>query len=148
LERGLAALGPAPTGPGGHTVLAQQLIGSPSSPGRAAGILRLAPRAGLGLEEGGAQPLVLCCERFRPELLALKPVAVVESLGGRIGAGALLAREAGLPCVSGVRDAGLLREGVSVRVDGWLGLVSVASDDSGQAPGPRANKLRGSDYGI
>jgi phosphohistidine swiveling domain-containing protein len=148
LERGLAALGPAPTGARGHTVLAQQLIGSPSSPGRAAGVLRHASGAGLGPEEGGAQSPVLCCESFRPELLALKPVAVIESLGGRIGAGALLAREAGLPCVSGVRDTGMLREGVSVRVDGWLGLVSVASDDSGQVSGPSAYRVRGSDYGI
>jgi phosphohistidine swiveling domain-containing protein len=127
LERGLAALGPAPTSAGGHTIHAQQLIGSPSSPGRAAGVLGRAPGACQGAGEGGAQALVLGCERFSPELLALKPVAVIESLGGRIGAGALLAREAGLPCVSGVRDAGMLPEGVSVRVDGWLGLVTVAA---------------------
>ncbi len=145
LERGLAALGPALASASGHRIHAQQLIGSPSSPGRAAGILRRAPGAGLGAEGGGAMALVLGCERFSPKLLALKPVAVIESLGGRIGAGALLAREAGLPCVSGVRDAGMLPEGASVRVDGWLGLVSVASDDLGQAPEPSAYKLRGSD---
>lgn len=102
-------------------VHAQQLIGSPSSPGRGAGRLRHAPCA-------RADDLVLVCERFNQGLLALKPLAVIESQGGRLGVGALLARAAGIPCVSGVRDAGLLPDGIVVRVDGWLGLVSVASD--------------------
>jgi phosphohistidine swiveling domain-containing protein len=136
LERSLAALGPASQEAPGARVHAQQLIGSPSSPGRATGILRRAPSAGQGAESGRAESLVLSCERFHRGLLALKPAAVIESRGGRLGAGALLARAAGLPCVSGVRDAGILPEGSSVRVDGWLGLVSLAADSAAPRPRP------------
>jgi len=106
-------------------VHAQQLTGSPSSPGRADGMLyRARPQApGTGMPRAGA--VALACERFHRGHLALEPVAVIETLGGRLGSGAHLAREAGLPCVSGVRDALLLPEGVAVRVDGGLGLVSI-----------------------
>ncbi|MDX9898724.1 MAG: PEP-utilizing enzyme [Spirochaetia bacterium] len=102
-------------------IQAQQLIGLPSSPGRAAGILRRTPGA---VDE----PLILACERFNPSLMALKPAAVIESQGGRLGSGALLARAAGIPCVSGVRDAAMFPDGIHVRLDGWLGLVSVGGD--------------------
>lgn len=127
LERGLAALGPAQPEARAASVRAQQLIGAPASPGRAAGILRREAASGQGAKTVGPGAFVLSCRRFHRGLLTLNPVAVIESQGGRIGAGAILAREAGLPCVSGVRDADILPDGSSVRVDGWLGLVSVAA---------------------
>ncbi len=40
--------------------------------------------------------------------------------------GAIIARELGIPCVNGVRDAtGLLRDADVVTVDGYLGIVTV-----------------------
>lgn len=107
---------------------AQQLTGSASSPGRASGVLRgasgFAGDAGAG--GAGAVAQVLVCERFHRGLLALRPVAVIERRGGRLGSGAALARDHKLPCVSGVGDVDMLPEGAAVRVDGWLGLVTLA----------------------
>lgn len=96
----------------------QQLIGSPSSPGRAAGTLRHGPAP---YPEG----TVLACQRFNRDLAAGRPVAVLERGGGRIGTGALLARAADLPCVSGIIDLALLPAGTAVMTDGGLGLVTV-----------------------
>jgi len=131
----LEALAPASPGLREEKVIAQQLIGSPSSPGRSAGTVRHVPGTSGTEARAPAEPAVLVCECFVREYLSLRPVAVIESRGGRLGSGALLARAAGIPCVSGVRDAGLLQEGATVRVDGWLGLVSVA------APGTTAARL-------
>lgn len=96
----------------------QQLIGSPSSPGRAAGTLRHSPAP-------YPKGTVLACQQFNSKLAAGQPVAVLERGGGRIGTGALLARAAGLPCVSGIVDLALLPAGTAVMVDGGLGLVTV-----------------------
>ncbi len=96
----------------------QQLIGSPSSPGRAAGTLRHGPAP---YPDG----TVLACQRFSRDLAAGRPVAVLERGGGRIGTGALLARAASLPCASGIVDLALLPAGTAVMVDGGLGLVTV-----------------------
>ena len=52
--------------------------------------------------------------------------AVVERRGGMLIHGAIIAREYGLPCVTGVPDAtALIRTGDRVTVDGYLGLVIV-----------------------
>jgi pyruvate,water dikinase len=53
-------------------------------------------------------------------------VGVVERRGGMLIHGAIIAREYGLPCVTGVPDAvSLIRTGDSITVDGYLGIVTL-----------------------
>jgi pyruvate,water dikinase len=52
--------------------------------------------------------------------------AVVERRGGMLIHGAIIARELGIPCVNGVRDAAdIITSGQTVTVDGYLGLVTL-----------------------
>ena len=52
--------------------------------------------------------------------------AVIERRGGMLIHGAIIAREYGLPCVTGVPDAtALVRTGDRLTVDGYLGVVTV-----------------------
>ena len=52
--------------------------------------------------------------------------AIVERRGGMLIHGAIIARELGIPCVNGVRDAvDVLENGDQVTVDGHLGIVTV-----------------------
>jgi len=108
-------------------LVAQQLTGSSSSPGCASGVLHWVSGGEMLSSLPSSDATVLVCERFDKTLLALRPIAVIERGGGTLGAGALLARTESIPCVSGVRDADALHEGSHVRVDGWLGLVSVTA---------------------
>ncbi len=137
--------GPTADAPVGNpAVAAQQLTGAPAAPGRVTGIVRRAgdlaadntAATALGLGTAPAdgafsapslRGTVLACDRFGPVLLDRLPevVAVVERDGSRIGFGALQARTARLPCVSGVSDLELLNDGTVVSVDGDLGLVTV-----------------------
>ncbi len=120
---------PAPTGRPAEThpqaVLAQHLTGLPAAPGRAAGVLFHASTMLRQRHPSQSKATVLVCERFSEILLDLKPAAVIETSGSRLGAGVILARKNGIPCVSMVRDAGLIPEGSRVRVDGGLGIVSI-----------------------
>ena len=44
--------------------------------------------------------------------------------------GAIIARELGIPCVNGVRDAAaILKNGDHVTVDGYLGIVTIGTAD-------------------
>ena len=55
--------------------------------------------------------------------------AVVERRGGMLIHGAIIAREYGLPCVTGVAGAtSVIRTGDELSVDGYLGIVTVARD--------------------
>jgi pyruvate,water dikinase len=52
--------------------------------------------------------------------------AIVERRGGMLIHGAIIARELGIPCVNGVRDAILsIADDEVVTVDGYLGIVTV-----------------------
>ena len=52
--------------------------------------------------------------------------AVVEGRGGMLIHGAIIAREYGLPCVTGVTDATvLIKTGDPLTIDGYLGIVTV-----------------------
>jgi pyruvate,water dikinase len=52
--------------------------------------------------------------------------AIVERRGGMLIHGAIIAREYGLACVTGIPDATLLiHTGDSVTVDGYLGIVTI-----------------------
>jgi pyruvate,water dikinase len=59
-------------------------------------------------------------------IVAPLAAAVVERRGGMLIHGAIIAREYGLPCVTGVPDATRkIKTGDTVSVDGWLGIVTI-----------------------
>lgn len=71
---------------------------------------------------------ILVCEAVDPNMTFVVPLAagIVEKRGGMLIHGAIIAREYGIPCVTGVINATqLVQTGDSVTVDGFLGLVII-----------------------
>jgi pyruvate,water dikinase len=108
----------------------RQLIGQPASPGLAAGQVRVVRgRDDLGKFRRGE---VLVCDAIQPNMthLAMLASAIVERRGGMLIHGAIIARELGIPCVNGIRNATeLLNSGDSVIVDGHLGILTVGAPE-------------------
>lgn len=74
---------------------------------------------------------VLVCDAVDPNMTFIVPMAsaVVERRGGMLIHGAIIAREYGLPCVTGVPKAtNLIVTGDRLTVDGYLGIVTVSRD--------------------
>ena len=75
---------------------------------------------------------MLACQAIEPTMTQLVPLAcaVLERRGGMLIHGAIIARELGIPCVTGIEDLlGRLTEGDTVTVDGHLGIVTVGPPD-------------------
>ena len=71
---------------------------------------------------------VLVCDAIDPAMTFIVPLAagIVERRGGMLIHGAIIAREYGLPCVTGIREAAdIIRTGDRVTVDGYLGIVII-----------------------
>ncbi|UCG81587.1 MAG: hypothetical protein JSV60_04735, partial [Desulfobacterales bacterium] len=65
-----------------------------------------------------------------PTMTFVVPLAagIVERRGGMLIHGAIIAREYGLPCVTGVpKVTSFVRTGDEITVDGYLGIVIVSS---------------------
>ena len=114
----------------GDRVRARQLIGQPAGPGVAKGKARVVHRhADL---EDFAHGEVLVCDAVDPNMTFVVPLAaaVVERRGGMLIHGAIIAREYGLPCVTGIPDVtSLVQTGDLLTVDGYLGIVTVGSGE-------------------
>ncbi len=105
----------------------RQLTGQPAGPGVATGKARVI-RGRADLFEFKADE-VLVCDAIDPNMTFVVPLAtaIVERRGGMLIHGAIIAREYGRPCVTGVPDAvDLIRTGDRVTVDGYLGIVVVS----------------------
>jgi len=79
-----------------------------------------------------AQGEILVCDAVDPNMTFVVPLAaaVVERRGGMLIHGAIIAREYGLPCVTGVPDAtALIQSGNPLTVDGYLGIVTIGSGE-------------------
>lgn len=105
---------------------ARQLTGQPAGPGLATGTARviLQPADLLDFRAGE----VLVCDAIDPNMTFVVPLssAIVERRGGMLIHGAIVAREYGLPCVTGVPQATeLVRTGDTLTVDGYLGIVVI-----------------------
>ncbi len=114
---------------------ARQLVGQPAGPGVASGPARVVvgPSDLFGFKAGE----VLVCDALDPNMTFVVPlaVAVVERRGGMLIHGAIIAREYGIPCVTGVPDAAeLIHTADRVTVDGYLGVVTVSSQGPSAAP--------------
>ena len=110
----------------------RQLVGQPAGPGVASGRARVVQRTGdlRSLEAGN----ILVCDAVDPNMTAVVPLAsgIVERRGGMLIHGAIIAREYGLPCVTGVPDAtDRIRTGDWITVDGFLGIVTVDRTSDG-----------------
>lgn len=114
------------TEPPGQTP--RQLVGQPASPGVATGTVHcIYGCADLGKFRQGE---VLVCDAIQPTMthLVMLASAIVERRGGMLIHGAIIARELGIPCVNGVRNAAsILKNGDLVTVDGHLGIVTVGA---------------------
>ena len=55
--------------------------------------------------------------------------AIVERRGGMLVHGAIIAREYGLPCITGVPNVtDLIENGQKIAVDGYLGILTILRD--------------------
>jgi pyruvate,water dikinase len=126
LDHRPAAPSPYKTQPGqSFEVKARQLVGQPAGPGIARGDARvIQDHTDLADFKSGE---VLICDAVDPNMTFVVPLAsaVVERRGGMLIHGAIIAREYGLPCVTGISDATtLIKTGDEVTVDGYLGIVT------------------------
>jgi pyruvate,water dikinase len=113
-------------------VVARQLKGQPAGQGIARAEARVI-RTNEDLFSFKAGE-ILVCDAIDPNMTFIVPLAagIVERRGGMLIHGAIIAREYGLPCVTGVPDAPrYIRTGDLVTVDGYYGLVTVHTDTYG-----------------
>lgn len=108
----------------------RQLLGQPAAPGTTTGLVRI-------IEDVDDLPNfkageVLVCRAIEPTMTHLVPLAraIIESRGGMLIHGAIIARELGIPCVNGIAGVlHLLKSGDLVTVDGFLGIVTVGAPE-------------------
>ncbi|MBT8356147.1 MAG: hypothetical protein KJO61_00100, partial [Deltaproteobacteria bacterium] len=109
---------------------ARQVVGHPAGPGIASGTARLINNTQdlMDFKQGD----ILICPGVDPNMTFVIPLAaaVVEERGGMLIHGAIIAREYGLPCVTGASGImQLLETGDQVTVDGYLGIITCKTRD-------------------
>jgi pyruvate,water dikinase len=129
LDQRSKALNPYEKKPGQtFEIKPRQLIGQPAGPGISKGKARVIQQhSDLSDFKHGE---ILVCDAVDPNMTFVVPLAaaVVERRGGMLIHGAIIAREYGLPCVTGIPDAtALIQTGDDITVDGYLGIVTVGS---------------------
>ncbi len=104
----------------------RQLVGQPAGAGLARGSARVIRDASDLMSFKAGE--ILVCDAIDPNMTFVVPLSagIVERRGGMLIHGAIIAREYGLPCVTGVPEAvELIRTGDIVTVDGYLGIVII-----------------------
>jgi len=115
---------PSDSGPG--EPISRQIVGQPASQGIGDGLARVIFSFS-DLEEF-RNGEILVCDSIDPTMTWVCPLAagIVERRGGMLIHGAIIAREYGVPCVTGVTGATeRIRTGDRVTVDGFLGIVVI-----------------------
>lgn len=107
----------------------RQLTGQPAGQGVATGKARVikTPDDLFGFKSGE----ILVCDAIDPNMTFVVPMAsgIVERRGGMLVHGAIIAREYGLPCITGVPNVmDLIQNGQKISVDGYLGIVTIFQD--------------------
>ena len=125
--RGESSSPPLPVGTD-FTLQPRQLIGQPAGPGISRGTARvILEPSDLGTFRHGE---VLVCDAVDPNMTFIVPLAagIIERRGGMLIHGAIIAREYGLPCVTGIPEVtSLIRTGDHLTVDGFLGIVTIGA---------------------
>lgn len=107
-------------------VVPRQLVGQPAGAGLATGRARVILKAeDLFTFKKGE---ILVCDAVDPNMTFVVPMAsaIVERRGGMLIHGAIIAREYGLPCVTGIPDADkIICTGSQITVDGYLGIITI-----------------------
>ena len=111
---------------GQKRVRARQLQGQPASRGVATGTARVIEK----MEDlsGFKKGEVLVIDAIDPTMTFFAPLAtaIIERRGGMLIHGAIIAREYGIPCITGVVDAtDYIATGDRITVDGYLGICTV-----------------------
>jgi pyruvate,water dikinase len=109
------------------TIKPRQLVGQPAGPGVGMGTARVIihPSELFAFKAGE----ILVCDAVDPAMTFVVPLSsgIVERRGGMLIHGAIIAREYGVACVTGVPDATeLIHTGDHLTVDGYLGIVTIA----------------------
>jgi len=102
----------------------RQLVGQPASPGVVRATARVITEPSNLFDFKGGE--ILVCDAVDPNMTFVVPLAagVVERRGGMLIHGAIIAREYGLPCVTGIANASsLIKTGDELTLDGYLGIV-------------------------
>lgn len=113
----------------GFRLQARQITGQPAGPGIATGPAHVINSISdlMNFRKGE----VLVCDSIDPNMTFAVPLAsaVVERRGGMLIHGAIIAREYGLPCVTGISKAAeVIKTGDRITVDGYLGIVVIDAD--------------------
>ncbi len=112
--------------PDGVRIEARQLKGQPAVKGICTGTARvIQSTSDLAAFEYGE---ILVCDAIDPSITFLVPLAagIVERRGGMLIHGAIIAREYGLPCITGIPGATeAIRTGDQLTVDAFLGIVTI-----------------------
>jgi pyruvate,water dikinase len=124
LDHGTDVPSEASDGSDGWTVRPRQLLGQPAGPGVATGPARVVvdPSDLFEFKRGE----ILVCDAVDPNMTLVVPLSagIVERRGGMLIHGAIIAREYGIPCVTGVPEATTrIRTGDRLTLDGHLGMV-------------------------
>ncbi|MEH0018465.1 MAG: PEP/pyruvate-binding domain-containing protein [Desulfobacter sp.] len=103
----------------------RQIVGHPAGPGIGTGRAKLikTPQDLLSFKKGD----VLVCQGVDPNMTFVVPLAsaVVEERGGMLIHGAIIAREYGIPCVTGASGVmRLIQDRDRITVDGYLGIIT------------------------
>jgi pyruvate,water dikinase len=107
-------------------LIPRQLVGQPAGPGIVTGKARVIHVDGdlINFQKGE----ILVSDAIDPNMTFIVPLAsgIIERRGGMLIHGAIIAREYGLPCVTGIPDATeVIKTGDIVTVDGYLGIVTI-----------------------
>ena len=110
--------------------IARQLVGQPAGPGVNSGPARILNNTSVLTDFKAGE--VLVCDAIEPNMTFLAPLAaaIIERRGGMLIHGAIIAREYGIPCVTGIPEATkVIKPGDHLTVDGYLGIVTIDRSD-------------------
>jgi phosphohistidine swiveling domain-containing protein len=113
-----------------HWQIARQLVGQPAGPGVNSGPARVLNNTSVLTDFKAGE--VLVCDAIEPNMTFLAPLAaaIIERRGGMLVHGAIIAREYGIPCVTGIPEATkVIKSGDQLTVDGYLGIVTIDRGD-------------------
>jgi len=110
------------------TITMRQLRGQPASPGVIRGKARvIAHPSEIFLFKNQE---ILVCDAVDPNMTLIVPLSsgIVERRGGMLIHGAIIAREYGIPCVTGIPEATeYIQTGDTIIVDGDFGIVTITN---------------------